>query len=240
MKKINLTILGLAFLLFSACDKETTADKSRVTNYPLITVVGDNVVFVPQGGTYADPGVSATENGAEIEVATTVSGAYRGGSSLDLSKADCYDVTYTATNADGFDGSSERRVYVVETGDMVNSIEGLYTSTIVRNGDPKFSDLEYVLVWKNDDGTYEFSCGFGGYYEIGTGYGLGYKSGGCVVTATSIPLNTYSITDFSNDGFGGAITDAKLTADPVTKTLKLTCEWSFGYSFDVELTQVAL
>ena len=110
----------------------------------------------------------------------------------------------------------------------------------MRNGDPKFSNLEYVLVWKNDDGTYEFSCGFGGYYEIGTNYGLGYKSGGCVVTATSIPLNTYSITDFSNDGFGGAITDAKLTADPVTKTLNLTCEWSYGYSFDVELTQVAL
>lgn len=240
MKKINLTILGLAFLLFSACNKENTAGKSRVTNYPLITVVGDNVVFVPQGGTFTDPGVSATENGAEIDVATSVSGAYRGGSSLDLSMADCYDITYTATNADGFNGSSGRRVYVVETGDMVSSIEGLYTSTIVRNGDPKFSDLEYVLVWKNDDGTYEFSCGFGGYYEIGTGYGLGYKSGGCVVTATDIPTNTYSITDFSNDGFGGAITDVKLTADPATKTLNLTCEWSYGYSFDVELTQVAL
>ena len=240
MKKFNLTILGLAFLLFSACDKETTADKSRVTNYPLITVVGDNVVFVSQGDTYTDPGVSATENCAEIEVTTSVSGAYRGGSSLDLSKADCYDITYTATNADGFNGSSGRRVYVVETGDMVNSIAGLYTSTIVRNGTLKFIDLEYVLVWKNEDGTYEFSCGFGGYYEIGTSYGLGYKSGGCVETATSIPLNTYSITDFSNDGFGGAVTDAKLTADPVTKTLNLTCEWSYGFSFDVELTQVAL
>ena len=48
------------------------------------------------------------------------------------------------------------------------------------------------------------------------GNGLVYKSRGFVVTALSISLNTYSIADFSNDGFGGAITDSKLTAVPVT------------------------
>ena len=39
--------------------------------------------------------------------------------------------------------------------------------------------------------------------EIGTGYGLGYKSGGCIVTANDIASNDFSITDYSNDGFGG-------------------------------------
>jgi len=240
MKKNKLIILGLALFIFSACEKETTAGLSKVTNYPLIEVSGAPVVFVAEGGSFTDPGVSATENGATIPVETTANGVYRGGSTLDVSRADRYDITYTATNVDGFDGTSNRRVYVVKTGDMVKSIEGLYTSTIVRNGALKFSNLKYVLVWKNDDGTYEFSCGFGGYYEIGTNYGLGYKSGGCKVTANDIAANDFTITDFSNDGFGGKVTDATLTVDPASKKMVLTSEWSFGYSFEVELTQVEL
>lgn len=238
MKK--LIILVIVAFAFGSCEKETTAGLSRVTNYPLFDVKGGSTVFVAKGETFEDPGVIATENGSEIPVVSSVSGAYRGGTSVDPAVSDCYDVAYKATNKDGFDGTTHRTVYVVETGDMVNSIEGLYTSTIVRNGQLRFSDLEYVLVWKNDDGTYEFSCGFGAYYEIGTAYGLGYKSGGCIVTANDISANDFSITDFSNDGFGGEITDAKLTVDPVSKKMVLTSEWSFGFSWEVELTQVQL
>lgn len=230
----------MALFAFTGCEKETSAGLSKVTNYPLIEVSGSPVVFVPEGGTFTDPGVSATENGATIPVITSANGVYRGGSTFDANRADRYDFKYTATNVDGFDGTSSRRVYVVNTGDMVNSIEGLYTSTIIRNGALRFSDLKYVLVWKNDDGTYEFSCGFGGYYEIGTNYGLGYKSGGCKVTANDIAANDFSITDFSNDGFGGAITNAALTVDAANKKMILTSEWSFGFSWEVELTQVSL
>ncbi|MDB4107613.1 DUF5011 domain-containing protein [Bacteroidia bacterium] len=238
MKKIIILII-VAFA-FTACEKETTGGLSKVTNYPLFELEGGDVVFLAKGEAYNEPGIIATENGEEIPVVNSVSGAYRNGDVLDPSVSDCYDLMYTATNADGFDGTAHRTVYVVETGDMVSSIEGLYTSTIVRNGALRFSDLSYVLVWKNDDGTYEFSCGFGGYYEIGTGYGLGYKSGGCIVTANDIASNDFSITDYSNDGFGGDITNATLTVDAATKTMNLVSDWSFGYTFEVELTQVEL
>ena len=50
---------------------------------------------------------------------------------------------------------------------MVDNIAGLYKSTIVRNDELKFSDLGYVIVYKNDDGTYGMSCAIGSYYENG-------------------------------------------------------------------------
>jgi hypothetical protein len=242
MKKINLLIIGLAFLGLTACEKETTANKSRVTNYPLIDVSGPGTVFVPEGGSFTDPGVTATENGAEIPVVTEAMGVYRGGATLDLTKADLYEVTYRATNADGFDGTAGRTVWVYKTGDLITSMEGLYTCTVVRNGStgPQYTDMEYVLIWKNTDGTYEMSCGIGAYYEHGRGYGPGYRSSGAKITATSIPGNVYSITDFSNDGFGGDCTMTDLVVDPVTKTISYTTEWSFGYTFKAVLTQVEL
>lgn len=242
MKKINLIILGLAFLGFSACEEETTAGLSKVTNYPLIEVAGPGTVYVPEGGTFTDPGVTATENGVEIDVKTTASGTYRGGSALDMNKADKYEVTYTATNADGFDGTASRTVWVYNTGDLINSIEGLYTATVVRNGStgPQYTDMEYILIWKNDDGTYEMSCGIGAYYELGRGYGPGYKSGGAVITANNILLNDFDVTDFSNDGFGGACEMTALTVDALNKKINYTTEWSFGYTFVTELTQVEL
>jgi hypothetical protein len=40
----------------------------------------------------------------------------------DENRPDRYDVVYTATNKDGYDGMSGRTVYVVETGDLVNDI----------------------------------------------------------------------------------------------------------------------
>ena len=82
MKKINLILLGLAFLGFSACEKETTEGLSKVTNYPLFDVSGASTVYVEEGGSFTDPGVVATENGQEIEVTTTASGYTGGGNTL--------------------------------------------------------------------------------------------------------------------------------------------------------------
>lgn len=226
----------------SSCDKETTEGLSSVTNYPLITMDGDNPTFVAKGASFVDPGVMATENGAEIDVVTTASGAYRGGSTLDVNVSDWYDVTYTATNKDGFDGTAHRDVYVVETGDLVNSIEGLYTCTVIRNGttSAQYTDMEYVLVWKKDDGTYEMSCGIGAYYQLGRGYGNGYRSGGAVIKANDISANDFEFTTFQNNGFKGDTDISTMTVDPVTKTISYTSEWAFGYTFEVVLTQVAL
>lgn len=241
MKKINIILLGLAFLGFSACEKETTAGLSRVTNYPLIDVAGSNTVFVPQGGAFIDPGVSATEDGATIPVITTASGVYRGGTTLDLNIADRYNLTYTATNKDGFDGTASRSVWVYNTGDLVNSIEGLYVSTVARNGSspPAYQNMKYILIWKNADGTYEMSCAFGGWYEYGRALGSGFVSPGGTITANNIATNDFTFgPTTTNAYFGGDVDITDVKVDAATKTITVTTDWSFGYTFVSTLTQV--
>lgn len=241
MKKINLILVGLAFLGFSACEKETTEGLSRVTNYPIIEVAGDATVFVPQGGTFTDPGVSATEEGQSIPVTTSASGVYRGGATLDPNVADRYNVTYTATNKDGFNGTSTRSVWVYNTGDLVNSIEGLYVSTVARNGSspPAYQNMKYILIWKNADGTYELSCGFGGWYEYGRALGPGFVSPGGIITANDIATNDFTFgPTFTNSYFGGTVDITDVNVDPVAKTITVTADWSFGFTFVSTLTQV--
>ncbi len=239
MKKINVLVLGLALIFFAGCDKDTTGGLSKVTNYPIFELSGDNPMFLSAGTAFTEPGVKALEGGNEIEVTTSVSGAYQGGSSLDENVADCYDLTYSATNKDGFDGSATRRVYVVETGDLVNSIAGLYTSTIVRNGVPRFSGLEYVLIYDKGAGEYGISCGIGAYYQIGTAYGIPFNAPTSVV-ANDIGSNDFTLPTFAS-GYGGwpwPMTMTDFTVDAANKKINMTTDWAIGYTFEVELTQV--
>ncbi len=245
MKKISLIITGLAIIFLSACEEDTTAGLSKVTNYPLINVAGANPVFLAKGDTYTEPGVTATEGGAEIDVVTTANGAYRGGTELDTDVSDCYNVTYTATNVDGFDGTANRTVYVVETGDLVSSIEGLYTCDLERthpvNATRNQNGNSFILIYKNDDGTYGMSCGIGGYYEIGVGYGVGFHAP-CTITANDIAANDFTIEDFTS-AYGGwpwPYTMNSFTVDAANKKINFVSEWAIGYTFTCELTQVQL
>ena len=242
MKTTKILMAFAIVAALSSCEKDTTGDVARVTNYPTFEVSGENPIFLELGTAYVEPGVKATENGAEIPVTTSVIGHYRGGTSVDENVSDWYAISYAATNADGFVGTAEREVYVVETGDLVNSISGLYTSTVVRNGSSsaQYTDMPWVLIWENSDGTYELSCGIGGYYQLGRAYGLGYKSGGAVITANDISTNDFSYVTFANDGFGGTTDITDMMVDAANKKITFTAEWSFGYTFEVELTQVQL
>jgi len=101
--------------------------------------------------------------------------------------------------------------------------------------------MEYVLVWKNTDGTYQMSDGIGGYYNIGRGYGVGYAAGPVIITANEISTNDYApIPTFAVGAFGGVATMTGLTANPVDGTLSFSTDWDAGFTFDVTLTKVVL
>lgn len=242
MKKIKIITLALVAFIFSSCEKETTTGGlSQVTNYPIITVDGANPIFLPKGTAFVEPGVTATEDGAEIDVVTSGSGAYRGGAAVNEEMPDRYDVVYTATNKDGYDGTAGRTVYVIETGDMVDNIAGLYKSTIVRNGESKFSDLGYVIVYKNDDGTYGMSCAIGSYYENGVGYGATFNAP-ATIEANDIASNdfTFAPTSVTYAGWPWAINITNMAVDAGAKTITMTAVWDIGYTFEVTLTQVEI
>ena len=246
MKKIILSVI-LASSLFVSCEEDTTGGVSKITNYPLIEVLGDDPVFVAQGSTYTDPGAIATEGGVEIPYVTTASGVFRGESSINTAVTDEYQVTYTATNVDGFNASASRKVIVYKTGNLVDSIEGVYTCTISRNGvipSAAYRDIRYLYIWKNGNGTYEISDAFGGWYQYGRALGLGYITPGGTINAVDIPSNNFTFpgNPLTNSGFGGTANIIGLTVDPVLKQLVLTCTWTAptAYTFVATLTQVQL
>lgn len=245
MKKIFLTLV-IASGLLTSCDKDTD-NVSTVTNYPTIEVLGADPIFVPQGGTFTDPGVIAKEGTTVIPTTTTVTGNYRHETTLNTSITDEYTITYTATNKDGFKASASRKVIVYKTGDLVNSIEGVYTCTISRNGSTpgaSYMNIKYLYIWKNANGTYEISDAFGGWYHYGRALGLGYITPGGTINAVSIPANTFTFpgNPLSNTGFGGTANITGLTVTPATKKVVMTTSWlaPTAYTFVATLTQVQL
>ena len=242
MKKVILSLLFISTVLVS-CDSETTGDVSKITYYPEFTLLGEEVVYVQKGSTYVDAGVLVTEGGVEIPYETTVSGDYRGGTSVDTNIVDVYHISYTAQNQDGFSGSASRTVVVYEDSDLTTSIAGLYSSTVIRNGsnNPQYYNMEHILVWKNNDGTYGMSDGIGGYYAIGRSYGVDYAAGPVTITAIDIPSNSFApIPSFGVGAFGGTAVMSGLTANPTANTLSYTTTWDAGFTFVVTMTKVVL
>lgn len=253
MKKIVLTLL-FASTLFVSCDEDTTGDVSKVTFYPNIEVLGDDPIFVAQGAAFTDPGAIAMAGDTEIDYVTTAEGLYRGETTVNTAVPDEYQITYTATNADGFSANALRKVIVYKTGDLVNSIEGVYIATTKRNGaflpasQGSSLNMKYIYIWKNGDGTYEVSDAFGGWYSLGRKLGLTYATQGGKINAVSIPANTFTFPgapgNLTNPGFGGVAELTGMTVDPVAKKIVFTSHWlappATNYNFEVTLTQVQL
>jgi hypothetical protein len=248
MKTTNLyrNIIALFFIALSlvSCEKNVDSDNiSKITYYPTFEMTGEELQIIPLGTPYTDPGIVATENGQEIPVATSVVGTIQtySGTAVNSDLANEYLINYSATNSDGFQGNAARTVWVVNTGDLVTSIEGLYTSTVVRNGavNPQYADMSYILIYKTGDNTYEISDGIGGYYDLGRAYGPTYRATPCVVTAVDIPGNNFTYGGaFGVGAFGGSAEISGLTVDPVAKTVSFSTSWDAGYTFVVTLTQV--
>jgi hypothetical protein len=253
MKKLILSILvACAFLV--SCESDTTGNVSKVTYYPEITVLGDETVFVPQGGTFTDPGAIATAGEDEIPVVVTAKGVYRGENTLNTNVPDEYIVKYTATNADGFNISGSRKVIVYKTGDLVNSIEGVYISTVKRNGSllnpaqGSSVNMKYIYIWKNTDGTYQVSDAFGGWYAIGRRLGISYATQGGKINAVDISTNSFTFpgapANLTNPGFGGAAELTGVFVDAAQKKVVLSSHWlappATNYAFESTLIQVQL
>ena len=234
MKKI-LILAYIAICLVNCKDVET-ADVSGVTIFPTFEMLGEKTIIIPVGSEFVDPGVTAFEGDNEIEVTVTGSGVYKGEATLNTSVADEYTVQYSAENSEGYLGSSSRKVIVSNTGDLVNSLEGVYVADIERGS--LRTGLEYVYIWKNSEGVYELSDGIGGWYNIGSGYGTKYISSGAIINMPDISSGTFTSNTFSNDNWGGDCDILSVVVDPVAKTIDIETEWSFGYLFKIHLTQV--
>ncbi len=247
----KIKMLGIFAILvaMSSCDNEDPIG-SQITVYPVITLEGDDPYLVPLGAPFEDPGATATIGEEEVPLTTQFVGRYRGNvfTTLDTSVADIYNLNYTAVNADGFSVTSARQVIVANTGDLVNSIEGLYRSTVYRDGvqgapASAYTDIEYILIWKNADGSYGISDAFGGWYLFGRAIADSETPGGIIV-ANNIATNDFSFPGTqTNTYFGGSAEIVGMTVDPVARTINVTTTWATtppvtNYTFTFTLEQV--
>lgn len=125
MKKI-INIFLLFAIGFASCKKDeiVQTDKqvgsSKITYYAIVTVTGNQYMSIVKGGTFTDPGATATVNGKSNPV--TVSG------SVNTAVPGLYILTYSSTNEDGYSASQTRTVAVLPAAESATSdISGSYS-----------------------------------------------------------------------------------------------------------------
>lgn len=247
MKK-QLKYIALAFIgvMGLSCEPDkVTEGISDITFFPTFDYKGEELVLAPCGTPFADPGVTATENDVDIPVTKTVTSLMSGGSLTDVpGTADRYTINYGATNKDGYPGSRTREVWVTCSGDLVNSVEGLYTVTVTRDGagGAAYTNMKYILIRKKSAGVYEVSDAIGLYYAVGRLYGDGYLAPGLQILGDkgSFKLGGSPVVGT----FGGAVTPKSITIDKAAKTIVLATSWDAGggtvYNFSATLKQVSI
>ncbi|RYY99710.1 MAG: DUF5011 domain-containing protein [Chitinophagaceae bacterium] len=156
MKKF-LSIFLAGALLLGSCKKDDpvyTEDRvgiSRVTRFPNFTMNGDQFMSILVGGTYTEAGVTATEGGSALTVATS--------GTVDPTTVGVYDITYSATNKDGFAGSVTRTVAVLPAAEQPGvNIAGRYQNIgsfpYVAQMDKRAPGLYYVdNIWGGGSGA---------------------------------------------------------------------------------------
>ena len=226
MKKIFL--YGLLFFTASlgltSCSKDQHTD-TRVTNYIVLTINGDQVVYVNAGDTYVDAGCKAEAAGQDVsdKVVTT--------NPVDTKVIGPYTVTYKATNEDGFSSSANRYVYVGEP--LVGTVSpGSYRQNSAGTI-TKWSGYDIDML-TDGNGKYWVEDLLGGYYEQRAGYGSAYSMKGFLQVNADNTVDLVGGGDVA--GWGDHYDDFKDGKyDPATKTISYDVVYA-GMDFNVILT----
>lgn len=114
---VSALVMVVAFLY--GCDDESTEGVSKVTFYAALTMNGEQWNSIPQGGSWTDPGVTAVEEGKNIEVQVA-------GDQVNPNVPGVYTIQYIATNKDGFPARAFRYVGVISPNVADVDISGDY------------------------------------------------------------------------------------------------------------------
>jgi hypothetical protein len=241
MKKLILLIIYVFIAVaFIGCnDKELSSDRTYYLSFKLN---GSTTMLVAENTLFTDPGVSATyANGLVYPSYSTVTPYYFGSmaTSVITSQPNKYVITY-GINDPAYIPQLwlTRNVFVANTGNLVNSIEGLYTST-VQSVVGNASNLEYVIIEKNDTlaNAYNLSDAYGGLYDIGQGMGPTAASQGSIIKAINISKNQFAFTNPANV----LIDSVKVNAASKTINLYTTDTIPTPHVlYSITLTQVSL
>lgn len=201
MKKIMLyIIIPCITVFFNSCDTDDTENVSDITNYA--TFEFEELVVIPLGGTFT-PSASASEDGNPLDVQSS--------GDVNTDVVGIYDVTYSATNSDGFDANVFQTVVVHDPAIIGTDVSGSIRDT---NRNERTGVISLV------EGTTSIflasDFGFGGTFPV---Y---FQMNGDVIS--EIPQNYI---------FGASSVD--LTYDPVSKKFTtLINPQGFSYEFEYQ------
>lgn len=214
MKKTILysMMLGMSVLGFTACnDDEDQLTDSRLTYYVNLELQGDEMLLVPVGTTFNDPGCKATLAGEDYSANVKVSGA----SDVDVNEVGFYDITYSAVNSDGFPASVSRTVVVYDP-TVTASIAGTYSTDMAASlyGTAKATFADRAAAYGNTSqctgitftefvpGIFYCNDLLGGWYDQIRAYGANYAMTGYVCLNAD---NTISLLSSYIKGWGDGL-----------------------------------
>lgn len=226
MKKIFYFVIAAVALVFAttACEK-TSEGLTGITYYPVITLQGDSYMVIDKGSAFADPGFTAELNGEDYSSEVSVS------SNVDTSKSGIYNVSYSATNEDGFSAIVNRTVVVLDPNDPV---EGFYNvdPSSDRNG-TKYGNYS-VLILGEGDGVYSVDDLLGGWYRDRAGYGNDYAMQGVIEVADD---GEVTLLDSYVPGWGDAADSFAGSYDFENCALSYTVVYAGTLNFNVILVK---
>lgn len=155
MKKNFIFLLSAALLILATSCEKTSKGLTRITYYPIITLQGENPYVVQLGGSYTEPGFTATLDGEDYSSKVTIN------SDVNASIPGIYSVTYSAVNPDGYSSSVTRDVYVLNPGGVAN----VYLAHCWM-GTRDYKNIPTVIS-PVSDGVYEIDDMCGGFYYAG-------------------------------------------------------------------------
>ncbi|MEO6870231.1 MAG: immunoglobulin-like domain-containing protein [Ginsengibacter sp.] len=191
-KRYSFSILAIAIIiLIASCKKDpvtNTSEKvgiSKVTHFPILTMVGEQMILVPNGGTFTDPGVTAKAGSTEVPV--TAAG------NLNTSQDGVYVITYSAKNSDGFSATTYRTivVYSADASSEAHDLSGSYLRSATGQ----------LTIWKKiAPGTY-LVTNPGGAASGGNLSIIVLNPTGYIIHAPSQPASDGSISGTQNETF---------------------------------------
>ncbi|HTS44079.1 MAG TPA: immunoglobulin-like domain-containing protein [Puia sp.] len=124
MKIISLSFFLLALTFLYSCEKTDfnyppgTVGISKIIYFPSVSINGERLIIMDQGGAFTDPGATAILNGQSVQYTTT--------GTVDPSTPGVYGLQYTATNPEGYSASDWRTVVVIGSDVAGNDFSGTY------------------------------------------------------------------------------------------------------------------
>ena len=197
MKKYTILFIALLifYILFTGCKKELSSENvtTKITTYAVITMNGDNPMYMPVGSTYTEPGAT-TNTGDPVTIHGTVDGNVES----------IYHVDYKSTNEDGFPYKVTRTVVVSTVVDSSYDISGtynglfLYQSTQYRASNIKITSTDVT-------GLFHVSDLLAGLYSDALAYGSLFRSPGyikCIGDSIALVPNNIDPWDYPLGGSG--------------------------------------